>query len=314
MVDGLSAAHLAGVVHRDLKPDNVMIDADGHAIIMDFGISRSLTGTGAGTMMGAVVGTLEYMSPEQARGELADQRSDIYSLGLILYDLLVGRRRFAVATSPMSEAMARMQRAPPPIRTLEPAVPEAVEWIVARCLEPDPAKRYQTVAELSLDLDRLDADGRGRVAPSRPWLVPDFASSWPRWAQLALVAAVALLAAAPVVALVGILAGGWLTSAKRHHSTREPVSVLIADFENRTGDPVFEGSLEQALGIAIEGASFITSYPRDAARRLATQLQEGAGLDESHARLVALREGIKVILAGSIDSKRLELRRGREGD
>jgi len=94
--DGLVAAHAAGVVHRDLKPDNVMLDADGHAVIMDFGISRSLTGTGAGTMMGSVVGTLEYMSPEQAKGEVADQRADIYALGLILYDMLVGRwrRRF----------------------------------------------------------------------------------------------------------------------------------------------------------------------------------------------------------------------------
>ena len=204
MADGLAAAHAAGVVHRDLKPDNVMIDADGDAIIMDFGISRSLTGTGTGTAMGAVVGTLEYMSPEQASGERADQRADIYTLGLILYDLIIGRRRFAVATSPMSETMARMQRAPPPIRTMEPAVPEAVERIVARCLEPDPAKRYQTVAELLPDLDRLDADGRAPVLKARPSRAGCGTSS-SRPARFVALAAIALLLLGPAAVLVFML-------------------------------------------------------------------------------------------------------------
>src|SRR5688500_7287454 len=130
--DGLMAAHGVGVVHRDLKPENVMLDGDGRAVIMDFGISRSLTGTGAGTMMGSVVGTLEYMSPEQARGETADQRSDIYALGLMLYDMLVGRRRFTVGTSPLSEAMARLAHAPPPVPSLEDGVPEPGERTVNR--------------------------------------------------------------------------------------------------------------------------------------------------------------------------------------
>ena len=303
MADGLAAAHAAGVVHRDLKPENVMIDADGDAIIMDFGISRSLTGTGTGTAMGAVVGTLEYMSPEQASGERADQRADIYTLGLILYDLIIGRRRFAVATSPLSEAMARMQHAPPPIRTLEPAVPEAVQRIVARCLEPDPARRYQTIAELLSDLDRLDADGRERATPpSAHWLIPDFALSWPRWAHLALGAAAALLFATPAVVLVGMLAGRWVQSPGAPTVSREPLSVLIADFDNQAGDPVFQGSLEQALAIAMEGDPFITTFPRRDALAAALAGQPGSvdKLSEATARLVSQREGIKIVLAGAV--------------
>jgi tetratricopeptide (TPR) repeat protein len=301
IVDGLQAAHGAGVVHRDLKPENVMLDGDGHAIIMDFGISRSLSGTGAGTMMGSVVGTLEYMSPEQARGETADQRADIYALGLMLYDMLVGRRRFTAGTSALSEAMARMTQAPAPVRTLEPSVPEPVERIVARCLEPDPGKRYQTVAELVADLDRLEPDGNERVVVPKPRFVPGFAASWPHAAQMGLLAAIALLITGPAVMLAVMLLnrGAQPTTPA---AAREPLSILIADFRNDARDPVFDGSLEQALAIAMEGAPFITTFPRrDAlAAARAAQGQPIERLDEETARLVSQREGIKVILAGAV--------------
>lgn len=301
---GLMAAHGAGVVHRDLKPENVMLDADGQAIIMDFGISRSLTGTGAGTAMGSVVGTLEYMSPEQAKGEVADQRADIYALGLMLYDMLVGRRRFATGANALLEAMGRMQQAPAAIRTLESSVPEPVEGIVARCLEPDPAKRYQAVSELLTDLNRLDSEGYRSMAPVRSWWIPGFAASWPRAARVALLAAVALLVAAPAVLLVTILANRASAPAVPA-AAREPMSILIADFQNLANDAVFEGSLEQALAIAMEGAPFITTFPRRDALASARAAQAGSGnaLDEETARLVALREEIKVILAGSIDRR-----------
>jgi tetratricopeptide (TPR) repeat protein len=301
--DGLVAAHAAGVVHRDLKPDNVMLDADGHAVIMDFGISRSLTGTGAGTMMGSVVGTLEYMSPEQAKGEVADQRADIYALGLILYDMLVGRRRFTTGTNPMSEAMARMQHAPAAVRSLEASVPEPVERIVSRCLEPDPAKRYQSVADLLADVNRLDPDGHEPVVHVKPWWVPAFAAAWPKSAQLGLTAGIALLALAPVILLAVVLASRP-TAPGDAPPARAPLSMVIADFQNLANDPVFEGSLEQALAIAMEGAPFITTFPRRDAMAAARAAQAGSGdrLDEETARLVSRREGIKVVLAGAVAS------------
>ena len=160
---GLAAAHEAGVVHRDLKPPNIMVDPDGNAVIMDFGIARSVDTAGS-TVAGMVVGTLAYMAPEQARGEQADQRADVYAFGLILTDMLVGRRQSAATSSELAELMARMQHAPPPIRTVDPGIPEAVEHIVSRCLDPDRANRYQTMAELIEELDGLDADGH----PIRP--------------------------------------------------------------------------------------------------------------------------------------------------
>ena len=117
IVSGLVAAHDAGVVHRDLKPANIMLDAEDHACVMDFGIARSTSGaTGfAMTMAGAVVGTVEYMAPEQAKGETVDQRADVYALGLILRDMLLGPRKHGAGTA-MSELMSRMEKAPVSVR------------------------------------------------------------------------------------------------------------------------------------------------------------------------------------------------------
>ena len=132
---GLAAAHEVGIVHRDLKPENVMLDADDTAIIMDFGLARTNDGANL-TRAGAVMGTLAYMAPEQARGEAVDQRADIYAWGLMLYDMVAGRRRSGQQRDAMSEILSRMQEAPPSIRTFEPHVPEALEAIIARSADP----------------------------------------------------------------------------------------------------------------------------------------------------------------------------------
>jgi eukaryotic-like serine/threonine-protein kinase len=289
IASGLQAAHEAGVVHRDLKPENVMIDADGQALIMDFGISRSATGTGNLTAMGSVVGTLEYMAPEQGRGGQVDQRADIYSFGLILYDALAGRHRQKKAESAVAEMVGRMQKPPDPLRAVAPHVPEAVEALVMRCLAPDAAERYADAAALNEALQALDDDGHAAhaAAPARRGLRP----------AEALVAALLLVA--------GIVAGGlWVgrSSPAAPAAARDPMSVLIADFDNRVDDPVFTGSLEQALAIAMEGAPFITSYPRTGARALASQIAQRPALTEDAALLVARREGVHVILAGVVDS------------
>ena len=164
IVAGLQAAHEAGVVHRDLKPANIMVE-EGRALIMDFGIARS-TSEGGGTVAGAVVGTLQYMAPEQAMARPVDHRADIYAFGLILHDMLVGRRQSAYAESAVAELMERMRQAPPPVRSLDPSIPPAVERIIGLCLEPDPAVRYQTTQELAEELARLD-DERARARDYR---------------------------------------------------------------------------------------------------------------------------------------------------
>ncbi|PYR90759.1 MAG: hypothetical protein DMF84_19155 [Acidobacteria bacterium] len=287
---GLLAAHDAGVVHRDLKPENVMIDADGHALIMDFGISRSMGGGATMTAHGVIVGTLEYMAPEQGRGLSVDCRSDIYAFGLILYDMIAGRQRLQSEEGGIAEMMSRMMHAPASLQTIVPTVPQSLGELVGTCIQPEPETRFQTTAALVAALDSLDAEGRPLV-PSAPRR-----HAW----RLAIAAGVTVL-----VLAFGALGGGWWS---RTHApavataARPPLSVLIADFQNGTGDSVFQGSLEQALGIAMEGASFISSYGRDAARRTLAAVSGSQSLDEPGARIVATREGIGIILAGSIVS------------
>ncbi len=195
VASGLCAAHEAGVVHRDLKPANIMIEADDRALIMDFGIARSageaFEAAGAGTKLstlkdasetrtGVIVGTLEYMAPEQARGERVDDRVDIYSLGMILYRMIVGRRLADRATDAYTDLLARMQAEPTRVREIDPTVPEAVDQIVSRCLQPDPALRYQSTPDLLAALERLDENGVPLPEPTPIW------RSWRFWSSAAI--------------------------------------------------------------------------------------------------------------------------------
>ena len=287
IASGLKAAHDAGIVHRDLKPANILIDGEDRAFLTDFGIARSTDGATMQTMPGALVGTLEYMAPEQARGEAVTERTDIYSFGLILYEMLVGGRPKRTGTGGLQDLIARIESGPPALNTVAADIPADLESIVARCLERDPAKRYQTTAELLADLESLDDQGRRRIV----------SIGQARWKR----AAAALLTAA---VLVG---GTWWTASKFATPApalgRAPVTVLIADFENRSGEQVFDGALEQALSVAIEGASFVSAYPRSDAARLTRDFTNAPGtLSDENARLVALREGIQVVLAGAIAS------------
>jgi len=152
--DGLAEAHRLGVVHRDLKPRNIMIDREGSAHIMDFGIARSLK-AGEATEAGVIIGTPEYMSPEQADGQEADQRSDIYALGVILYEMLTGRRPFE-ADSALSLVLKHRTEIPPDPRVLNPQIPESLGRFILKCLEKEPAQRYQRAEELHQELAEIE--------------------------------------------------------------------------------------------------------------------------------------------------------------
>jgi len=154
IAEGLAEAHRMGVVHRDLKPGNIMIDREGSAKIMDFGIARTAAGAGI-TGEGAIIGTPEYMSPEQVEGKEADQRSDIYALGVILFEMVVGSPPFEGET-PFSIANKHKTEPPPIPKKLLPQIPDALSKIILRCLEKDKAKRYQTAEELVADLSALE--------------------------------------------------------------------------------------------------------------------------------------------------------------
>lgn len=142
---GLKEAHAQGIVHRDLKPENVMIDAQGNVKIMDFGIARSME---AGTRLtGSMVGTPAYMAPEQVAGKPVDYRTDIYSLGLMLYEMFTGSPAFR-ADNPVAVALKQMREEPPSPREVEPNVPVSAERIILKCLEKEPERRFQSVADL----------------------------------------------------------------------------------------------------------------------------------------------------------------------
>jgi serine/threonine-protein kinase len=296
MASGLRAAHEAGIVHRDLKPANILIDDSEKAVLTDFGIARSTSAGTFATAAGAIIGTLAYMAPEQATGKQVDQRADIYAFGLILSEMLVGKRGSSGGDTAIALLIERATHPPPRLRTIDPTIPEGLDALVARCLEPDPAARFQTTGELESALDRLDAEGHERHAPA---MEPPKRGA--RWLPVA------------VAVLLGLVLGlgAWMflrpgtTLPPPAAAPKEPVSVLIADFDNQAKDPVFTGSLEQALSIAIEGASFVTTYSRTAAQNLVAGLkqQPGAPLDESAARLVAASEGIKVVLTGSVEPR-----------
>jgi eukaryotic-like serine/threonine-protein kinase len=274
IAEGLAAAHDAGVVHRDLKPANVMIGGDDHALIMDFGISASTDDA----TPGGIVGTLEYMAPEQSKGVAVDQRSDIYAFGLILYEMLTGPRRVA-ATTPQERIDAMRERTRlgvAPVRQIDPSISEPVAAIVTRCVELDAAARFQSTADVVAALARLDEHGAVITEPTR--------------------VSRRVFAAAAIVVLATI--GGTYIAGRRAAVPRAqhpPVSVVIADFANRTNDPVFNGTIEAALTSGIERASFINAIGRPA---------KAVGFDEQAARLASIRDGNNFVIAGSIEPAR----------
>ncbi|RPI08242.1 MAG: serine/threonine protein kinase, partial [Actinobacteria bacterium] len=303
LLSGLAAAHQAGVVHRDLKPANIMIGGNDEPLIMDFGIARSTADrkvvsrsgafsaaaaegmTAGATTAGEIVGTVEYMAPEQARGETADQRADIYAVGLILYDMLLGRRRHERAESAIAELRARLHASLPPPRTIDDGVPEAVDLIIRRCIALEPEDRYQTASELLGDLEKIDAEGRS--LPSQ------------RRTIHAVVAASILL----IVAMFAV--NWWLVKSRAPVATtaHAPVTVLIADFANTTGDATFDRTLEPMLRLGLEGAQFINAYDRSRVRQ-AFGVAAPAKLDQAAARQIAMKQGVGVVLSGSIAGSR----------
>jgi tetratricopeptide (TPR) repeat protein len=164
---GLQAAHNEGVIHRDLKPSNIMRDASGRVVIMDFGLAKTVQGDGM-TQTGMMIGTMEYMSPEQAMGSDLDARSDIFTMGLIFYELLTGNIPFR-AESAIASLVKRTQERAVPLSDVDPTIPPALSMITAKCLERDPKARYSSLQELLDDLDvfegkRPRSSGTGRTA------------------------------------------------------------------------------------------------------------------------------------------------------
>jgi tetratricopeptide (TPR) repeat protein/predicted Ser/Thr protein kinase len=281
----LEAAHTEGVIHRDLKPQNIMLDAHNRVIVMDFGIARSIE-IGSMTQTGVVLGTPAYMSPEQAKGQELDARSDLFTLGIIFYELLTGNSPYKAETALESLYKRTTEPVRPPIE-VAPQIPKPLSDIAVRCLEIDKDKRYASASDILNDLEAWAGGTLGTRV-----IIPGKRS---RLEQIGWV----VLAALAVLAAALFIFRDKLFSARP--AAHREVSVLVADFANQTADSVFSETLEPAFIIGLEGAPFIRSFSRGAARRLAAQLSPNAkSLDEPVARLIATREGIDVIIVGSI--------------
>ncbi|MBI5067507.1 MAG: protein kinase [Deltaproteobacteria bacterium] len=291
---GLQAAHEKGVLHRDLKPQNVLVDRDRRAYLTDFGLATSASLSPL-TQTGALLGTPHYMSPEQVKGQQADVRSDVFSMGVLLFEMLAGELPYA-GDSVYAVMMARTRPLARSASDINPEVPRHLQALLDRCLAIGPADRYGSVAELLADLDASQVRAPPRrpvgAAAAGPGAAASPANGVPRWLAWA---------AVPVALALAALAGWWLWP-RPGPASQVTKTVLIGDFDNRTGEDVFNGTLEPAFGLALEGAAFVSSYARAAALRVADQLKlDGAGLPEKRARLVAQREGISVVATGFVE-------------
>jgi serine/threonine protein kinase/tetratricopeptide (TPR) repeat protein len=286
---GLAAAHAEGVIHRDLKPQNVMLDKQGRAAVMDFGIAHSVDsktftaqvgqpyvpGQHGLTIIGALLGTPRYMSPEQARSRRVDARSDLFTVGLIFYELLTAD--VPGSKGSLGEVLRdRSTKQIKPPAEVDTSIPRPISDIVSRCVQLDPERRYQSAEGVVEDLE-IWLGLRKRQSSN--------------WKVLSGIAALFVL-------LIGTLI--YAVLYPRVPTAHAPVKILVSDFANKTGDPVLNGTLEPLIDTALDGASFIDTYNRAQARATLAVLSPSAKLDENGARLVAQREGIGIIVNGAI--------------
>jgi tetratricopeptide (TPR) repeat protein/predicted Ser/Thr protein kinase len=266
----LEAAHAVGIIHRDLKPQNIMQDKQGRILVMDFGLARSLE-SGGMTQSGALLGTIEYMSPEQAMGAHLDGRSDIFSLGLIFYELLTGKMPYKADTA-MASLLKRNQERAIPAAELDTSIPKVLSDIVSKCLERDLSARYQNAKEILSDLDAWEGKQPTLASVVRPIAVPPREVPW-KWIATGTLA----------VVIGGLLLGGKLTYKPVPKVAAGPqVSLAILPFRNGSGDAKLDwlgSTLADMLSTDVGQSAQLRTISPDRLHQVLSDLQISPGSD-----------------------------------